>query len=120
MTTHSHRSALLFREAVAMLLNGAGLDVTPRKTRRSLAGAFSEPASPSTDVTGVPGVSFLVRAQRVTELSRSLDMARSIADHDGAATAVAVLRRVGRPLGDQYALLSLADLSRLLEERKLT
>lgn len=115
MTTPSHRSALLFREASAMLLSSAGLSATPRSTRRSLAKTFSEPPAPSSDIVGIEGVSFLVRAQRTVELSRSLDIAQGIADVDGAEVAVAVLRRVGRPIADQYAVMTLANLTKLLK-----
>lgn len=118
MTTPSHRSAQIFREAAALFLNTAGLATTPRTARRSLAGAFADDGPASTDIVGVPGVAFLVRAQRTPELSRSLDLAQSVAEADGTGTAVAVLRRVGRPISEQYALLTLSSLAPLLSERK--
>jgi len=83
----------------------------PNAERRALRGRAD-----CGDVAGVPGVAIEVKDEARVDLAGWTDEARREATNAGAGLGVVIRRRRGRPdVGEWYAVLTVADLLRLLE-----
>lgn len=107
-----------FREAVALVLNAEpGLDVRPRPRIASLASAFSLDSS-TADIDGFKkfAVSTFSGRDAVGRLGANLDHAVRTAATDGRPYGISITYRIGTPVGDQFAVLRLADFASIAAE----
>jgi hypothetical protein len=112
---HGNRSratALAVRELVALHLQGAGLDATPRKARGRLSDAAADALAP--DIDGVPGTWITVSARTHPRFWDSLPDAQRRAALTGKDRGVVVHWRSSEPIGEAFVVLALDDFAAML------
>lgn len=102
----SKRKGTAWESAVVNFLRANGF---PAVERRALSGSADRG-----DVAGVSGWVIEAKATRSIDLAQAVDEARTEAANAGASWHAAVIKRRMRPAGDGYAVMSLAQLARLI------
>lgn len=105
--------ALRFRESVSLFLRAEGVPNSIGAMHRTLAQSF-DPATPVSDIFGIPGFTFLTRSEVARDLSGGTNAAIRAAADDGSEFGFQIWERHSYAAGDAYAVTTMDVLAKLI------